>query len=110
MKIILAVVNDQDSLDVIDELVENRFSVTKLSSTGGFLKRGNVTFFLGVEDDKVEEVLDIIRRNSSQRTEVVPNMIPGVGNEVSLFASIPMEVTVGGATVFILPADKMVRL
>lgn len=61
MKMIVAIVRDQDTYPVSTALTSADFRVTHIASTGGFLKRGNSTLFIGVEDDKVEQALDIIR-------------------------------------------------
>jgi uncharacterized protein YaaQ len=61
MKLILAIVRDSDDRPVIDKLIANNFRVTRVASTGGFLRRGNATLLIGVEPDKVQPVLDLIR-------------------------------------------------
>lgn len=60
MKMIIAIVQDQDSQELADKLVENNFRATKLATTGGFLRAGNTTFLSGVEDERVEEILELI--------------------------------------------------
>ena len=61
MKLILAIVRDSDDRPVIDKLITNNFRVTRVASTGGFLRRGNVTLLIGVEPEQVQAVLDLIR-------------------------------------------------
>jgi uncharacterized protein YaaQ len=61
MKLILAIVRDSDDRPVIDKLITNNFRVTRVASTGGFLRRGNATLLIGVEADQVQPVLDLIR-------------------------------------------------
>jgi uncharacterized protein YaaQ len=61
MKLILAIVRDSDDRPVIDKLITNGFRVTRVASTGGFLRRGNATLLIGVEPDQVQPVLDLIR-------------------------------------------------
>ena len=60
MKLVLAIVQDDDALDLIEELNDKGFRVTKLATTGGFLKSGNTTLMIGVEIDKVDVVINII--------------------------------------------------
>ncbi|NMR89560.1 hypothetical protein HKB06_27860, partial [Vibrio parahaemolyticus] len=67
MKLIIAIVQDQDAPGLIEELMDKDFRVTKLASTGGFLKAGNTTLLSGVEDDKVDEILKIIEDNCKTR-------------------------------------------
>ena len=63
MKLIIAVVQDEFSTKVVKALMENKYRATKLSSTGGFLKSGNTTLLIGVKDDEVDKVIDIIEKN-----------------------------------------------
>ncbi|AST95587.1 MULTISPECIES: cyclic-di-AMP receptor [Shouchella] len=105
MKLIIAVVQDKDSTRLSDGLVKADFRATKLSSTGGFLKAGNTTFLIGVDDDKVEDVMAIIQKNCRSREQVVAPISPMGGNADS-YVPYPVEVQVGGATVFVLPVDQ----
>jgi uncharacterized protein YaaQ len=99
MKMILAIVHDEDSHNLIKELSEKDFGVTKLSSTGGFLKMGNTTLLIGVAAKQVQEVLAIIEETCKTHREMVsPTPIMGDTG----YVPIPMEVKVGGATVFVL--------
>ena len=59
MKMIIAIVQDQDSQELADQLVKNNFRATKLATTGGFLRAGNTTFLCGVNDDRVDEILSV---------------------------------------------------
>ncbi|MGD8603252.1 MAG: cyclic-di-AMP receptor [Anaerolineales bacterium] len=61
MKLVLAIVNDEDAESVLSELIGNEFRVTRIASTGGFLRRGNTTLLIGVEDEKVDQAIDVIR-------------------------------------------------
>lgn len=61
MKLVIAIVHDDDSDDLLDILTDKNFGVTKLVTTGGFLKSGNTTLMIGVEEGKTEKVIDIIR-------------------------------------------------
>ena len=107
MKLIVAIVNSSDAPVVLSELTGKGFSVTKLSTSGGFLRAGNVTMLIGVEDDKVEGALHILEEFSSQRKEQVPVSANYMSDTM---LSIPVEVTVGGATVFILDVEQFYKL
>ena len=61
MKLMFMIVRDLDSDGVTGALIENGYRVTRVASTGGFLHRGNVTLMAGVEDDKVQPVIDLMR-------------------------------------------------
>lgn len=106
MKLITAIINKDDAKSVRKQLVSAGFSVTHLSTTGGFLMAGNVTLLIGVEDEKVNTCIGIIQQNSSRRTEVIPAMA-NYGAEVP---GQPLEVTVGGATVFVTDVERFEKL
>ncbi len=105
MKLILAIVQDKDGGRLSNEFVDAGIRATKLSTTGGFLKAGNTTFIIGVEEERVDDVLDLIRKNCQSREQF---MTPPVSLDVSMETNMPypVEVQVGGATVFVLPVDQ----
>lgn len=105
MKLVMAVVQDQDSNKLLNALTEHNFRVTKLSSTGGFLKSGNTTFMIGTEDIRVEKALQIIKENCQSRGQLLAPVSPMGGNADS-YVPYPVEVEVGGATVFVLPVEQ----
>jgi len=107
MKLVLAIVSNDDSSSVSKALNKNGFIVTKLATTGGFLSLGNTTMICGCNDDQVEKVLGIIGEQSKRRTQIVPAAAPFSTND---FVSMPIEVTVGGATVFVLEVDQFVKM
>jgi uncharacterized protein YaaQ len=107
MKMILAIVNNDDSAAVSSELTKAGFSVTKLATTGGFLLAGNTTFLIGIEDEKVDEVIDIIHKKSRQRMEIKASANPfGAG----LYTSYPIEVPVGGSAIFVLNVERFEKV
>lgn len=107
MKMIMAVVSGDDSNVVSAALTKARFSVTKLATTGGFLMSGNTTFLIGVDDDKVSEVIDIIAKHSKKRKQMVPSagMV-----DVGMYSAFPVEVTVGGAIVFVMNVERFEKV
>ncbi|MDQ0216219.1 uncharacterized protein YaaQ [Oikeobacillus pervagus] len=105
MKLILAVVQDQDSNRLSQALVEHHFRATKLASTGGFLKSGNTTFIIGIEDIRVQKALDVIKDNCQSRDQLVAPVSP-LGGNANSYVPYPVEVEVGGATVFVLPVEQ----
>ncbi len=107
MKLILAIVNKEDSHVVSTALTKEGFSVTKLATTGGFLMAGNITLIIGTEEDKVDTAIEIIGQYSKQRTEIVPS---ATSYSVGITTAYPIEVTVGGATVFVIDIEKFVKL
>ncbi|KXZ17383.1 hypothetical protein AXI59_17385 [Bacillus nakamurai] len=105
MKLIVAVVQDQDSNRLLKVLTDHNFRVTKLATTGGFLKSGNTTFMIGVEDIRVNKALSLIKENGCKRDQMIAPVSPMGGNADS-YVPYPVEVEVGGATVFVLPVDE----
>ena len=107
MKLVTAIVNKEDSRAVCGELLRNKFYVTRLATTGGLLMAGNMTLLIGTEDERVDACIECIRRCCCQRVELVPgNTSLGLGLESAL----PMEVTVGGATVFVTNVERFEKL
>lgn len=109
MKLVIAIVHDDDADELIEKFTEESYSVTKLATTGGFLKSGNTTLLLGVEAEKVENVLDIIKEECKTRKEVITSPSPVLG-ATGLYVPSPMEVTIGGATVFVLDVDQFEKI
>ena len=105
MKLILAILSNDDSPVASNALNKNGFSVTKLATTGGFLRAGNTTLIIGCEDEKVEAA--IIKEYSSKRTEIVPST---ASYDIGRYASFPVEVTVGGATIFVLDVAQFLKV
>ena len=103
MKLILSIINHDDAHSVIQHLTQGGYHVTKLATTGGFLQVGNVTILIGVDDDRLEGAMEIIGKYSNSRRQVIPATSEmGMG----MFSSMPVEVTVGGATAFVLNVDE----
>ncbi|MBR5251873.1 MAG: cyclic-di-AMP receptor [Oscillospiraceae bacterium] len=103
MKLIMAIINKEDAAEVSSALTKARYSVTKLATQGGFLMAGNVTILCGTDDDKVDAALEIIKEHSRQRKEIMPSTSTyGIG----VTTSFPLEVTVGGATIFVLDIER----
>ncbi len=109
MKLIIAIVQDNDSTRLVRALVKNSFSATKLASTGGFLREGNTTLLVGVEDEKVDEALNLISKVCKPREQMITPMAPGPGPVDSFFPS-SVRVQVGGATIFVLPVEKTIKM
>lgn len=105
MKLVVAVVQDQDSNRLSNALTKDGFRATKLASTGGFLRSGNTTFLVGVEDERIPPLLDVIRDNCRAREQMVSPISP-LGGNADAYIPYPIEVEVGGATVFVLPIEQ----
>ena len=105
MKLIIVILQDKDTPPLLDALNEREFRVTKLASSGGFLRSGNTTLLIGVEEQQVDEVVELIKEHCSSRTQMV-NPVSPVGGTTDSYLPFPVEVTVGGATVFVVDVDK----
>ena len=102
---IIAVVQDKDSNKLSAALVENNFRATKLASTGSFLKSGNTTFLIGTEEIRINKLLEIIKDNCQSREQLVAPISP-IGGNADSYVPYPVEIQVGGATVFVLPIEQ----
>jgi uncharacterized protein YaaQ len=105
MKLIVAIVQSDDAGALSDALREANYQSTLISSTGGFLREGNSTIFMGVEDSQVEAALKVIKDNCTTRTQFV-NPMPPVMEPGELYMPPPVEVQVGGAVVFVSNIER----
>jgi uncharacterized protein YaaQ len=109
VKLVIAIVHDDDAPVLLDALLERDLRATRLQSMGGYLRRDNATILVGVEDRDVEKVLHVIRESSRSRTELL-SPLPPLMDPGELFMPFPVEVEVGGATVFVVPVERFERL
>lgn len=105
MKLVFAIVHNDDAGSLMNKLRASNYQFTKISSTGGFLREGNSTILIGVEPDKLEDALNLIKANCVTRTQFV-NPMPPVMEPGELYLAQPVEVQVGGATVFVVNVDR----
>ena len=103
-KLIVVITSDDEAEALIKKLIERGYPATKVSSTGGFLRRGNATIFSGVEAGDLENVLAIIRKECQARTEFIPAQALPFPD--SIYPAEPVQVRVGGAIVFVLPVER----
>ncbi|MBE6846380.1 MAG: transcriptional regulator [Ruminococcus sp.] len=107
MKLIFAIVNGDDSHAVSKALTANGFFATKLASTGGFLSAGNTTFLICTDDEKVDLAVETIKEKCHKRKQFVQSAASsGIGSS----ATFPVEVSVGGATVFITDVERFEKV
>jgi uncharacterized protein YaaQ len=109
VKLVVSIVHNEDAGALVDALLERDYRATRLQSSGGFLKQSNATVILGVDDDRVDDVMAIIRETCTARTQIV-NPMPPIMEPGEFFMPYPLEVEVGGATVFVLPVERFERL
>ena len=107
MKLIYAIINNDDSHAVQSALTKNGIQATKLASSGGFLMAGNTTLIICSEDDRIDEIINIIKQQSHRRKQFVPNTASyGVGS----YAAFPVEVSVGGSTIFVTNVERFEKV
>ena len=108
MKLILAIVQRDDAGKLVDQLVEKGYRATRIDTAGGFLKARNASILMGVDDEQVDEVLAIIYDNCKTRTKYVTPIAPLL-DIAEASVAYPVEVQVGGATIFVLNVERFER-
>jgi uncharacterized protein YaaQ len=109
VKLVIAVVQGEDAGQTVQALSGAGISVTKLASSGGFLQQGNSTLMIGVDDDRVDDAIALIRDNCRERTQFMTPMPPMI-EPGEFFMPYPVEVQVGGATVFVVDVERFEKL
>ena len=107
MKLIIAIINYDDANAVTRALTRNGFSATKLSTTGGFLMSGNVTILIGVDETRIQAAIDVIKEHSTSRKQAVP---AASESSFGYYSGSSVEVTVGGATIFVVDIERFERV
>ena len=109
MKLIIAIVQDEDASRLVSKLMNEGYGVTKLATTGGFLRAGNTTLLLGVDDEKFDGAMAVIEKVCKSRKQIAtaPTSMTGVNG---VYSPYPSEGMVGGATVFVLTVDQFIKL
>lgn len=97
MQLAVAIVQEEDADAAVRELIARRLPVTRISTTGGYLKTGNATLLMAVNEEQLEEATEVLRRTCKRREQVTSK---GNGGKA----------TVGGAVIFLLRLDGLIRL
>jgi uncharacterized protein YaaQ len=108
MKLVFAVVQDYDATQLLDAITKSGFRATQIASTGGFLRVGNTTLMIGVEDFQVPRIIRLIADNCRERNETVQPEI--IGDIHDWYPPDLVEVVVGGATVFVVNVHRFERI
>lgn len=103
MKLVYAIVNNDDTYAVSKGLRKKGIRATKFATTGGFLQSGNTTFLICCKDEEVDVVIEVCKEFSKKRKQYVPS---STLMESGGLAPYPVEVTVGGATIFVTDIDR----
>jgi uncharacterized protein YaaQ len=97
MKLTLTIIRDEDAEQVVDALIASDFYVTRLPSTGGFLRTGNTTLLVGLEDERLEEMIETVKSRTRLRVQPPPS-------------SSEEQVAVSRAVVFVLGLEELRKL
>jgi uncharacterized protein YaaQ len=106
MKLIYAIVRNDNEDDVVDALMQAKYSVTRLATTGGFLRKGNTTLMIATDDEKVEDAIQIIKKECGKRQKITVNMPYLSGTSMSAYTTMPMPVEIGGATIMVVNLER----
>jgi uncharacterized protein YaaQ len=108
MKLIVTVIQHEDEDAFVQALEEASIGSTRIGSSGGFLRASNVTMMIAVPDEQVEQVMALLQKHCKRRTRHLYPLLPNLEARERFLGSIPVEV--GGATVFILPIERMEKI
>jgi uncharacterized protein YaaQ len=108
MKLIVAVIHDRDQKRTSEALLQAGYRFTRIASTGGFLREGNITILIGAEREDVETVLTLINESCKTREQYV-NVLPPEATPVGTFMANPVKVQVGGAVAFVVDVERFER-
>ena len=109
LKLFFGIVQDPDADVLADSLISGGFRFTRVPTAGGFLREGNTTFIIGVDEDRIGDLLGIVRRNATTRMQIVsPMQTPPDSSETRL--PFPVEVQVGGATMFMFDLERVEQI
>lgn len=109
MKLIIAIVQDEDSGRLVSALMSEGYGVTKLATTGGFLRAGNTTLLVGVSDEKLTGAMAVIEKICKSRKQIATSPSPVAGSS-GMYVPYPVEVVVGGATVFVMDVEQFKKV
>ncbi|MEP7285598.1 MAG: cyclic-di-AMP receptor [Chloroflexota bacterium] len=103
MKLIIAIIQDRDTDLTLEQLTTRKVPVTRVATSGGFIREGNSTLLLGVDDTQVAVVTDLLQETCRRRKMFMP-MAAGITDAAYGLHS-QIEVEVGGATVFVFDVE-----
>ena len=106
-RLVIAIVQKEDTDQLMRTVTSAGYACTRIGTTGGFLRKGNVTLLMGVDEAKVPGLIQIIRSTCRTRTHLA---YPFLLTEPDLGMQEPIEVEVGGAVVFVLDVLQMLQV
>jgi uncharacterized protein YaaQ len=108
VKLAVCIIHNRDRNRITDELVKGGFKFTVIGSTGGFLREGNTTILLGIEEADLATLQKLIAQNCQSREQLV-NVMPFEAAPPGAFIPSPVKVPVGGAVMFVLNVEQFHR-
>jgi uncharacterized protein YaaQ len=109
VKLVVAIVHADDAGPCSNALTDSGYDCTRLNTYGGFLQKGNATLLVGVAAEQVDAVVGVLRKCARSRNEYL-NPVPPMAEPAEFFVPFPVEVQVGGATVFVLDVERFEKL
>ena len=109
LRMIIAMVQDQEVNTLLGALTEKGYTATKLASTGGFLRQGNTTLLIGTEEAKVDQAVGIIKEICKTKKRLY-TPVAGIERTINSYIPSPIEVEVGGATIFVLKVESLAKI
>ena len=95
------IVRQDNEQEVVDALIKEKFSITKLATSGGFLKKGNTTLMSCIEDSEVEKAINLIKEECGKSKKITVEMPINLPSTAINYTTIPTTIEVGGATVIV---------
>lgn len=108
MKLVVCIVHNRDRNRLTEEMVKAGYKFTVIGSTGGFLREGNTTMLIGIEDDELAALKSLVEQNCQAREQLV-NVMPFEAAPPGAFIPSPVKVPVGGAVLFVMRVDEFQR-
>ena len=109
VKLIIAIIQDEDASRLINDLMTEGYRVTKLATTGGFLRAGNTTLLVGIEDGRLDNAMGVIEKVCKSRKQIASTPAP-ISGTTGMYVPFPVEVTVGGATIFVMDVEQFRKI
>lgn len=101
MKLMYIIVRQDNEQEVVDALIKEKFTITKLATSGGFLKKGNTTLMSCIEDSEVEKAISLIKEECGKSKKITVEMPINLPSTAINYTTIPTTIEVGGATVIV---------
>lgn len=108
MKLAVCIVHNRDRNKLTGEMLKAGFKFTIIGSSGGFLHEGNSTLLIGVDENSITVLKEIVQSSCKAREQMV-NVMPFEAAPPGAFIPSPVNVPVGGAVMFFLDVNEFVR-